>query len=300
MRLGIAAITAGAVSWIGAVNLPLLLGALSEAYGFTPQQLGVFATLAIAGVATGSIATTFLQYRLRRRVITAIGALLVVVANAAATQFEDFQTLALLRFLGECGSGALMAIAVKTISEFGNPSRFFGLMTSLLMVMSLILFFGVAGVIEQYGSDIVYLSHAAFGLPVLAMIVWLNEPDLSDEIPGLRQARPGRSLLAAALGLFAMYASRRCRLAVHGAHCSGIHSGRRDDREDHRRFDDPVYRWRHRGWLAAHPQRPSASRHHWRGRAGKRHGLFPDAEHPRSTYWRRPCSTSAITFCSRT
>jgi MFS family permease len=150
--------------------LPLILGALSDLYGFSSRHIGWVGAAENAGLLVGSVAVSLLAKSGRFRLMMIAGILIAIGGNAVTAGVHSFEPMAAIRFLTGCGSGICYSAGIACLSLMRRSARHFSVFIVVLVLMNSLELWLVPGVIAGIGLSGLYLSFgAAFLVPLLLM-----------------------------------------------------------------------------------------------------------------------------------
>lgn len=163
------------------VSLPIWVGTLIGAYGFSPQQAGGLVTLFLGAVVLSSIVTARRFDRLNGRWAAAGGFAVAAAAFFGQAQTDSFGSMALLQFLGGLGIGVSLSATHGTIGRSANPHRVFAIVNTVLGVFAIAFLGSAPQLIGAFGREtlflifVVVMSFAAvvtaIGFPTAAIAV---------------------------------------------------------------------------------------------------------------------------------
>ena len=150
--------------------LPLILGALTDLYGFSSRDIGWVGAAENAGLLVGSVAVSLLAKSGRFRLMMIAGILVAVGGNAITAGIHSFVPMAAIRFLTGCGSGICYSAGIACLSLMRQSARHFSIFIVVLVLMNSLELWQVPGVIAAIGLSGLYLAFgAAFFIPLLLM-----------------------------------------------------------------------------------------------------------------------------------
>ena len=82
----------------------------------------------LLGLFIGAVLTSFLIRSWNRRTLTYLGIALSIVANGLCTQYVDYETTLVLRFVAGLGAGFYTAVAVAGLGAHSKPREAFNWM----------------------------------------------------------------------------------------------------------------------------------------------------------------------------
>ena len=110
------------------VALPAINGAWVEQLGFSEVQVNRVASADLLGLFIGAVMTSVLIKRWDRQRLTYLGIALAILANALCTQYVDYDTTLILRFVAGLGAGFYTAVAVAGLGAHSKPREAFNWM----------------------------------------------------------------------------------------------------------------------------------------------------------------------------
>jgi len=183
-----------ALFWTGfscaglAIAKPLIVGALIDAYHYSPRQAGLIAGFEMMASGAGALLVSSVGTRWTRRVVIRAGAVLGIVGSLAPFVSGDFLALFLLRGLAGFGSGLIAAAVLSTIGRCADPDRTFGLYFIFTYVLAAVFVPVISASILHYGADGSYYMLAALLLTVFASVRFI--PDSPIARPTVRGVLP--------------------------------------------------------------------------------------------------------------
>jgi predicted MFS family arabinose efflux permease len=173
-RTLVAAIAASAAGILFYNMMPVYLGSMQDATGFTPGQIGIVASVFFAGFNLASASAYFWVRKVSLRAICAAGALALCLFFSAATFVQGYGASLFLTFLIGSISGALGSVAATVVGDARDSMKWFGVKVAaesavgvlLLFVLpaTLIRTFGFAGTVAGMSIAILLL------LPVILLM----------------------------------------------------------------------------------------------------------------------------------
>ena len=164
-----AILVCGTIAIITFLVLPLYVGLLADNFGFSSSQLGILASMDLAGIAVMSLSSPLWIKRLNWRVVVRLSLLWLMAWNFASMLFSDFATLCLVRFMAGLGGGLIAAMVMQSISYVSDPDRVTAIYVILqislqslgfVLLPSLIIEFGLAG----FFGSLIFLGFLALFL----------------------------------------------------------------------------------------------------------------------------------------
>lgn len=195
-------LAAGVVGNSAIYLIPLLVGAIVGARGFTEQQAGLMASADLAGYAEATVVSALVLRRFRWPRIALTGACIMIVANLLTPLIHGLGAFAAIRFVSGSGGGLLAAIATVSLGETANPDRNFGLFFAACLLFATAGLWGLPPVLEHFGLDGAYWLIA--GLALLVGFTTSSLPQGHISRAGADDENVRRSWLPAALVLLAI------------------------------------------------------------------------------------------------
>jgi len=127
-RYIVAACAANGLVFIIPNTSPFVIGGLIEGASMTPERAGLILTAELIAMGVGAFCVAPLVSVTRRHRLAIVGALLMVVANAAAmnTLVGGVSVLLIVRIIAGAGAGLLLAAANAAIAASASPPRLYG------------------------------------------------------------------------------------------------------------------------------------------------------------------------------
>jgi len=133
----VAACVCAAIAAYGVyLALPLILGALSDRYGFTERDIGWTGAAENLGLLLGSVwvSTRARTGRFRSQILA--GILIAMLGNVLTAGIQTFMPMASARLLTGFGSGVCYSAGVACLSLMRNSSRHFSLLIVVLVIIN--------------------------------------------------------------------------------------------------------------------------------------------------------------------
>jgi predicted MFS family arabinose efflux permease len=118
-----AVLSCGVVALVTFLVLPLYVGLLAETFAFSEGQLGVLASMDLAGIAMMSLSAPLWIRRLNWRSVLRFALLWLIAWNYASAMLTGFGALCLARFMAGLGGGLIAVMVFQSISYASNPDR---------------------------------------------------------------------------------------------------------------------------------------------------------------------------------
>ncbi len=157
------------------VALPAINGAWVEQLGFSEVQVNRVASADLLGLFIGAVMTSVLIKRWDRQRLTYLGIALAILANALCTQFVDYDTTLILRFVAGLGAGFYTAIAVAGLGAHSKPREAFNWML-LAFAVSQFLELQLIPHLTMNGIYLFFIATYVVTLPFVRLIPRAGSP----------------------------------------------------------------------------------------------------------------------------
>lgn len=193
--------------------VPVFLGALVQHRSFSNSQVGILASIELAGASFAAVGAALWLPRVSWRWVSAAALLVAAVGAWLSAVITDFTGLVLLRFLTAFfGLGVVYALGMALVSRTDKPERNFGLVTVSQVLYSALALFTIPKWLEQWGMIGIAAPMTALALAGLLVVRWLpegggqGEPTPSRNGTGDAGPKASRSWPAmAGLGILALW-----------------------------------------------------------------------------------------------
>ena len=175
------------------VALPAINGAWVEQLGFSEVQVNRVASADLLGLFIGAVMTSVLIKRWDRQRLTYLGIALAILANALCTQYVDYDTTLILRFVAGLGAGFYTAVAVAGLGAHSRPREAFNWML-LAFAVSQFLELQLIPHLTMNGVYLFFIATYVITLPFVRLIPRAGSPAPSPAEASDDSQRP--SLLA--------------------------------------------------------------------------------------------------------
>ena len=175
------------------VALPAINGAWVEQLGFSEVQVNRVASADLLGLFIGAVMTSVLIKRWDRQRLTYLGIALAILANALCTQYVDYDTTLILRFVAGLGAGFYTAVAVAGLGAHSRPREAFNWML-LAFAVSQFLELQLIPHLTMNGVYLFFIATYIITLPFVRLIPRAGSPAPSPAEASDDSQRP--SLLA--------------------------------------------------------------------------------------------------------
>lgn len=150
--------------------LPLILGALSDRYGFGMRDIGWTGAAENLGLLLGSVWVSARADRGRFRAQILAGIVIAVAGNALTAGIHAFAPMAAMRLLTGFGSGMCYSAAIACLSLMRHSARHFSLLIVILVIVNSLELWLVPSLLQQAGLAGLYWVFAAAFLAPLALL----------------------------------------------------------------------------------------------------------------------------------
>lgn len=182
------------------VALPAINGAWVEQLGFSEVQVNRVASADLLGLFIGAVMTSVLIKRWDRQRLTYLGIALAILANALCTQYVDYDTTLILRFIAGLGAGFYTAVAVAGLGAHSKPREAFNWML-LAFAVSQFLELQLIPHLTMNGVYLFFIATYVITLPFVRLIPRAGSPAPS---PGEASDDSQRPSLLAWVGIGAI------------------------------------------------------------------------------------------------
>ena len=157
------------------VALPAINGAWVEQLGFSEVQVNRVASADLLGLFIGAVMTSVLIKRWDRQRLTYLGIALSILANALCTQYVDYDTTLILRFVAGLGAGFYTAVAVAGLGAHSKPREAFNWML-LAFAVSQFLELQLIPHLTMNGIYLFFIATYVITLPFVRLIPIAGSP----------------------------------------------------------------------------------------------------------------------------
>jgi MFS family permease len=176
--------------------MPIIVGALQDGWNYSGAYAGYVTSVDLAGLLTGSTATSLLAHRLDWRWYVGGALALSALCNLACAPFHGILLLCAFRFGAGLGSGATYASSLTLLSRYSDPVRAFSCLI-LLQVLANALVLVVFPLLNQAGGPAaIFDAVAALLLASVAVAPLLPHRDAAAARPLPPCASTGAPVLA--------------------------------------------------------------------------------------------------------
>ncbi|MDC8786392.1 MFS transporter [Roseateles koreensis] len=198
----IGVICVAAASFLG---LPVILGALADLRGLSPEQLGQIASAETLGMAITAALSPWLLSRVQARTLIGLGMVTLALCNLASCVVSGFAPFLAVRLGASVASGLAMPAAVACLGVTSRPERAFSWAVGAQVSTSAAELFAFTYAARHFGVPGIYASLTLLTLLAGAAALRLAHLPRVSSGPArhLPLDRPAKAGLAAVLLLFA-------------------------------------------------------------------------------------------------
>ena len=173
-----------------AMGMPLLVGSMADSLGFSEKELGWLASSDMTGLLIGSVLTSLFVAKTNRRVLAAIGLLLVILANYFSTQNAELFPLMLSRLSAGIGAGICYSTCTASLAGSHNAARTFSILLFVLVLMNAFIFYIFPIITERWGVNGLFMFYLFEAVPILLILPLLPRhcAQETDEITAVTEA----------------------------------------------------------------------------------------------------------------
>lgn len=139
------------IGLLGSNTMPLFVGALLAGLSLDQAEVGLLASLELAGVAAGSLSVAPLATRASRRRLALAGIALAAVGFAGAALSPSLVWFGLARLVAGLGCGVVLAAGYAAASADPDPDRLFARVAFFGGAIAAVILFGLPRVIVAWG-----------------------------------------------------------------------------------------------------------------------------------------------------
>lgn len=118
---------------------PLLVGALIDDYGFTPQQAGFVAGIEMAGIGIAAFIVAAFGGGWNRRMVVLAGTTIGILGSIAPMIIDHYWPILVARLFAGIGSGLIASVVLAVIGTTRDPDRTFGMYYMLTYAASAVM-----------------------------------------------------------------------------------------------------------------------------------------------------------------
>lgn len=150
--------------------LPLILGALSDLYGFSSREIGWVGAAENAGLLLGSTLVSMIAKSGRFRVMLMAGIAAALLGNVMTSFVHTFEPMAAVRLATGFGSGTCYSAGIACLSLARKSSRHFSVFIVVLVLLNSMELWLVPPILSSVGLPGLYVGFgAAFLIPLALM-----------------------------------------------------------------------------------------------------------------------------------
>lgn len=165
----VAVVLASCIGYSGLFAMPMWVGPVGAAIGLSAFAVGLVASAQLGAAAIASFVAARVSRPTWIRRGTALGLLLIAVANLASAWAGSLSELLGARLVSGLGEGIVLALVNASIATTATPHRYFAWSQIGLGVSGLALFAAVPSLIQRFGASAVFLVVGCAALLPLAL-----------------------------------------------------------------------------------------------------------------------------------
>jgi predicted MFS family arabinose efflux permease len=159
------------------LGMPIIVGALQDGWGYTPEYAGYVTSIDLAGVLAGSVATSLMARRVDWRCYVGAALALSAAFNLLCAPFHSVVALCCLRFAAGFASGATYASSLTLLSRNAEPARGFSFLILLQVLANAIVLALFPLLNVRWGPAGIFVAIAGVLLASLAVVPLLPRRD---------------------------------------------------------------------------------------------------------------------------
>lgn len=160
--------------------LPALVDGLISALGFSNQEAGAVASANLYGAAFGALLIVFLIKKLNWRKMSFLFLLALIAIDLVSIFVSNATTMTTLRFADGFVGGMLVGTGFSVIARTKGPDRTFGVLLFVQFGLGGLGVMLLPGLVEQFGTRVLFLTLIAFSSVTLLMLPFLPEYPISE------------------------------------------------------------------------------------------------------------------------
>ena len=166
---------------------PAIVQGFVDALDMTPERAGYLASAEMWGLAATTVLLALISHKVDWRLICRISLVIAVVGNLASIGLEDFNSLAVVRFLTGLGLGGMISLPFAMVGMTANPDRNFGLLVVWVLVYGAVGVFITPWALVTVGLNGIWVFLAIFcglGLFCIRFLPTGVQPEGEDGLSG--------------------------------------------------------------------------------------------------------------------
>ncbi len=164
-----------ALGFLGIVMMPLLVGVYISKFGVKEDLAGLLVFCDLGALSFTSITLSTRVHRWPKRVLSVLGILIIVVANAICLVVDAFAYLLAARILAGIGAGALLTSVCALASHTPSPERTYALMNIMFGVLGAALYTLMPFVLDTLEGRGIFLLYIVPAILLSPTILFLTE-----------------------------------------------------------------------------------------------------------------------------
>ena len=171
------------------VALPAINSAWVDQLGFTEVEVNRVASSDLLGLFIGAVLTSVLIRSWSRQTLTYLGIALCIAANGLCTQYVEYETTLMLRFVAGLGAGFYTAVAVAGLGAHSKPREAFNWM---LLAFAISQFFELQLIphLSMNGIYLFFIATYVVTLPFVRLIPLANPAAVAQNAPAVEERPP--------------------------------------------------------------------------------------------------------------
>jgi predicted MFS family arabinose efflux permease len=152
------------------LGLPLILGALADAYGFSNREIGWISSAENAGLLLGSISVSVLARSGQFRKLAFAGMVIAVIGNAVTLFIDSFVSFCAVRLVTGLGAGLCYSAAIACLSLTRKATRNFSIFIFVLVLANSLELWVIPSIVAHFGVRGLYtVLGLAYVVPALLL-----------------------------------------------------------------------------------------------------------------------------------
>lgn len=158
--------------------MPVVAAALASSYHFSDQAIGQYSSVQLLFVSIGCLTVLLLNRVLRLRRLAMLALSVLLAADLACTQVDDYRALLVVRALGGLAGGLAISITTAVLARSARPDRNFGIFLLAQIVFCMVSTSVLPMLSVHAGAKEIFFAFATLEVITLLLIVLLL-PDVS-------------------------------------------------------------------------------------------------------------------------
>lgn len=171
-------------------GMPYNVEAIAVAFATSNTNVGIVIMVELLTIAVTTLVAAQYTSKMNIRATLLICFGTIIAANAASIWAPGLPTFGGFRVIAGVGTGIVTAIVMSVAGRSRNPAMTFGIITSGVGVMGMILAQVVPRAIAEYGLPGAYTVYIAFGVLGLPLILFFPRPAAATDASGAAAGAP--------------------------------------------------------------------------------------------------------------